>query len=336
MYAKHSRLLGRCHRGFTLVELLVVIAIIAILVALLLPAVQAAREAARRTQCTNNLKQLGLSVLNFENHESRLPVGNMGWHHPTGQPSNAWMGFTAFQQILPYIEQQAVYDQIDWFNFPGCCPWAQMHDIQIPGYQCPSDDTKGRSLWFFWGPAYFARSNYVMSFGSDRYSPESRQPQNGSCRTKGACDHDNDGAFREGESRKLRSFVDGTSQTVMMSELVAGRCDSQPECGVFDLRGCWAEPFMGPSAYTHRLTPNSAAPDSSGYCPSTYINDPIQPCTAVSGSDQTWYVAARSLHPGGVNAVYVDGHVSFHDDGIDHFLWKALSTIAGEEVLSGQ
>ena len=88
--------------GFTLVELLVVITIIGILIALLLPAVQAAREAARRTQCTNNLKQLGLAILNFENTHRELPVGCFGKRRPNGP----WLGHTAFIQLLPFITDQ--------------------------------------------------------------------------------------------------------------------------------------------------------------------------------------------------------------------------------------
>ena len=124
----------------------------------------------------------------------------------------------------------------------------------------------------------------------------------------------------------------------MMSELIAGRVDDGPDVAkLFDNRGCWAESFMGPSAYTHRLTPNSSAPDDFGWCPDGYADDPDQPCIKPTGpSISYWFVAARSFHPGGVNAVYADGHVSFHSDSIDIFLWQALSTIAGGEPVSGQ
>jgi len=97
-------------KAFTLVELLVVIAIIAILVALLLPAVQAAREAARRIQCTNNLKQIGIALLNFENHRAIFPKGNMGWN----ESRTSWLGHTAFLQILPFLEETNLHDFADY------------------------------------------------------------------------------------------------------------------------------------------------------------------------------------------------------------------------------
>jgi len=323
---------ARCQYGFTLVELLVVIAIIAILIALLLPAVQAAREAARRSQCTNHLKQLGIALHNFELHKGEFPTGNMGWE------GGAWLGHTAFQQLLPYIEQGQIEDQVDYDLFMGGGAWAQVADIEIATYQCPSDDTKGRKLWFYWGSSRFARSNYAMCFGSDTYSPDSRAVQDSTCQTKGMCNHNTDGAFRSDGARKHSSFLDGTAYTVMISELIAGRVDDGPNIAAqFDLRGCWAEPFMGPSAYTHRLTPNSSAPDEVGWCPGGYADDPNLPCIQPTGpSISYWYVGARSWHPGGVNAVYADGHVEFHSDSIDFFLWQALSTFASGEITNAQ
>ena len=129
---------------------------------------------------------------------------------------------------------------VDYNLILGGGAWAQVSDAQIPLYKCPSDDTRGRALSFYWAGTFFARSNYVMGFGSDSYSPDPKFVQNSDCQTPGACDHDTDGAFRVGEARKQSSFLDGTAYMVMMSELIAGRCDSQPDCGEFDLRGCWA------------------------------------------------------------------------------------------------
>ena len=97
-------------------------------------------------------------------------------------------------------------------------------------------------------------------------------------------------------------------------------------------------PFGESHAYTHHLTPNSSAPDDFTYCPNpTGYDEPMIPCVRTFGLNiSVAYVAARSFHPGGVNAVYADGHVSFHSDSIDLHLWQALSTIAGGEVASGQ
>ena len=324
--------------GFTLVELLVVVAIIGILVALLLPAVQAAREAARRIQCANNLKQLGIALANFETTKGEYPIGNWGWE------GNHWLGHTGFQQLFPFIEQSAMHEEVDYDLFFGGGAWGQTADKQVPVYQCPSDNTAGRAMFFFWHDArygtdvYFSRSNYAMCFGSKTLSPDlAHSFQNQVCRTPGRCNHNTDGAFREGEGRKVRDFTDGTSNTVMISELIAGRCDEFSKCHEIDLRGLWAEPFMGPSAYTHRLTPNSSAPDDFGWCPDGYGDHPFMPCIRPTGPHVGhWFVAARSFHTGGVNVVYADGHVSFHSDSIDLFLWQALSTFNSGDPVSGQ
>ena len=312
--------------AFTLVELLVVIAIIAILIALLLPAVQSAREAARRIQCANHQKQLGIAVHNFENSRGELPPGT------TGYVDGVWNGVTAWVQLLPYLEQETVEELAtiqpdDWWNSAG--PY---WEYEIPTYFCPSDDAKGRRI----DNLNQTHSNYVLCYGSDVESLEGFQPQQ--CGPP-ECDHATDGAFRAQEGRKMSSFLDGTAYTVIMSELIAGKCDVLGgNCSPWDLRGVWMDPFMGSHAYTHRLTPNSSERDDFTYCPNASGYDhPDIPCHRTHDSpttNQLSYVAARSYHPGGVNTVYGDGHVIFHSESIDLFVWRALSTIATGEPIS--
>jgi len=316
-------------RGFTLVELLVVIAIIGVLVALLLPAVQAAREAARRMSCSNNLKQVGLAILNFENTNGELPAGNMG----KDKSGKVWLGHTAFVQIMPFLEAGTTFDQFD-LNFR----WTHSRNVaflgnQIAAYQCPSDNAAGRSV------ARYARSNYSVCFG-----PVEIYPDVGGISAESASlslsdsEMDNPpltrGAFRLNVGRGLREFEDGTSSTVMASEIITGASDVS-EGGAYDLRGVWGFPFPA-TIYLHRVTPNSSVPDNlrGAFCTPTSQNSFVNPCVNVGAPDhQLEHVAARSLHPGGVTVVFADGHVQFYADEVDRSVWQAISTIAGNELI---
>ena len=321
-------------RAFTLVELLVVIAIIAILVALLLPAVQAAREAARRIQCANNLKQIGLALLNFEQHNEQFPAGNMGWN----KENNHWLAHTAQFMILPFLEQAAMESELV-INRRWIDPSNQdVVRVSIPTYCCPSDNTKGRIMKFSHRYGYttqHARGNYNMCFGKLVTWPcNAAHPQ---VRRAPRPDHDleNGGPFRLELGRKLRDFQDGLSQTVIFGEVRTGLGDEwrPPRFPHADLRGIWTWPMQGAS-YLHKNTPNSSVPDCMG-CGDPALRDTIAPCVSGCG-ECDGHSAARSYHPGGVNSLVGDGSVSFYDDGIDLAVWEALSTIRGEEVVPNQ
>ena len=320
-------------RGFTLVELLVVIAIIGILIALLLPAVQAAREAARRTQCTNNLKQIGLAILNFENQYRALPAG--ATHKDHGRDAE----YTMFLLIQPFLEQGNVHDRYNFYVNSRIYSNREVIRAQIPGYLCPSDDAKGRA----WVVPYlnnrtFARSNYVACFGT---AMQLANPADAFLLSSPSFDldgkyADTDGTFRiQGKrtGRKLAEITDGTSHTIMVSELLAGKVDVSGGSNDVDLRGLWALTWMGMSEYTHFHTPNTSAGDAIEHC----VPEIDMPCNLQARADQlmTGDAAARSQHPGGVMALSGDGHVRFYSDTIDLFVWRALATYAGPSTEVG-
>jgi prepilin-type processing-associated H-X9-DG protein/prepilin-type N-terminal cleavage/methylation domain-containing protein len=297
--------------GFTLVELLVVIAIIGILIALLLPAVQAAREAARRMQCSSNLKQVGLAILNYENTYSMLPQG-------TSCTANC-KGHSALTALLPYVEQGELYELYDYDLRIYSAVNYRVTKNHIPAFMCASDNAAGRIM-----NTNFARSNLVVCFGSKKAGVSST-------------DWTTDGAFQNDLCKKLGDFTDGTSHTAVASEVLAGRDDNYSDDHNFDVRGVWSEgTSMGTCAYTHLHTPNSSVGDALFLMPGqrNCVPEDDMPCSDSAGNTYyNEYASARSRHPGGVNVTFADGHVSFYSDEIDLRLWQALSTIAvGETV----
>lgn len=192
-------------RGFTLIELLVVIAIIAILIALLLPAVQQAREAARRTQCKNNLKQLALALHNYHSAHSAFP----------NQAGDSLYGYSALAQILPYIDQGNLHSEFD-FSQPlqVGLPWAPavnpvMADIvrrPLPALLCPSES--GDPIYLDGSGNQWAGSNYLVNGGSGR--------------GVNYCSRVNDGLFWRGSKSKMRDLTDGSSNTAFMGETLFG------------------------------------------------------------------------------------------------------------------
>ncbi len=321
--------------GFTLVELLVVIAIIGILVAMLLPAVQAAREAARRMQCTNNLKQLGLAMLNYHDANLMLPLGQYGHNNffRDGQPAPAGNdGHCAQVMILQYHEQVNLFENYDFGIGQNAQPNILTTAAQIPMYQCPSDDSQGRTVL-----GTYSRSNVVVCFGTDTMATRA-----GGALYAPSVDLTTDGAFQVGggphrESvRRLRHFKDGTSKTVLASEVISGKIDT-PVGSKWDGRGLWTWSGMGACQYTHRNTPNSSVGDAMWNNPGSdesCTDMPDMPCDNTHGTQHDeFHAAARSRHPGGVNVVFADGHVMFVRNAIDLVIWQRLAAIAdGQEI----
>ena len=316
---KPAALEARRGRGFTLVELLVVIAIIAMLVTLLLPAVQAAREAARRIQCTNNLKQLSLGMLNYESALQGFPSGAVSWTAAeyAGKGPGSWYDDHGwYSQIGSFIEQQAWYDMIDFEVSFSHVVNNQARKTKIESFACPSDMGLVENEWQ--SPTWARiRANYVVNFGNTTYG----QIPKGGVEFRGA-------PFVPLKKNALRKVVDGLSQTLMMSEVKV-----VPPNGPG-----WGGPLsdfstaLGGQTFQGWLPPNSPVPDEIARLVLTadiYESNKI-PRPIVAGHSYAQVITARSHHTGGVNASRCDGSVMFAGDDTDVHVWRALSSARGE------
>ncbi len=323
--------------AFTLVELLVVIAIIGVLVALLLPAVQAAREAARRSQCLNNLKQTSLAVLNYESARGTFPNGAYGCCWGT------WI-----IEILPYLEggnQSSQYvGKGEWEGF-GSGNWyfggnnLPVTRQYISAMTCPSDEQQGGTTAT--GHTAVSRHNLVVNFGNTGQIGTSHivgtnlpveeygQQTNGNPNRFGGAPFYLSGWEDTFDPIfvKMSELTDGTSNTLMLSEVI--------QAGGTDNRGMtW---WGWGSGFFTQLSPNSNLPDIMQY--TTYCDDSIPdnpPCTDPHTPSSPMTNAARSRHPGGVQVAYCDGSGSFVSDDIALDTWRALSTSQGGEIIEAR
>jgi prepilin-type N-terminal cleavage/methylation domain-containing protein len=314
-------------RAFTLVELLVVIAIIGILIALLLPAVQAAREAARRAQCMNNFKQIGLALHNYETFHNVFPPAAINIVHVDGANRATWPIF-----LLPFVEEGAIYSKFR-FDIPlGVANAIWTNPINSLGpnavtaktvslMRCPSDGQGGLLHAHPAGFGSYARGNYAAFVGNldslAAFPPF--QPTH----------------KRHALSRLLSTEValvrDGLSRTMVFSEILTGFDDPK------DIRGVFWYDHPGTSQIFTQYTPNAAAADTFNgqWCINNPgLNQPAQnlPCLS-TGTNNT--AAARSRHPGGVLVGMLDGSVHFAGEDIDLVAWQAMGSIAGGEVETG-
>ncbi|WP_435009385.1 DUF1559 domain-containing protein [Tundrisphaera lichenicola] len=337
-------------RGFTLIELLVVIAIIAVLIALLLPAVQAAREAARRSQCINNLKQIGIGLHNYHTAVNSFPLGaSLG---PTS-PGNIqdWAGWSAQGMLLGYMEQTAIYNAA---NFSWAPEWSgniafainsTSTQTIINSFLCPSDGNAGKAGFF---------NSYAASQGTTTWG----YPGGDTNKRKST------GTFAYQNSYSIAEMTDGTSNTIAYSEFVVNNpLDKTPgrstQAGGLqaanrldvnaaglallqsDIAACttafqtggqrgngpgttWATGAMGYTMFNTVIPPNGGGQIKwsacrNGCCPQAQHAD---------------YVLATSRHSGGVNTLMADGSVKFIKNTISYPTWWALGTRAGEEVIS--
>ena len=352
---KFRRLRGNdnsANRGFTLVELLVVIAIIGILVALLLPAIQAAREAARRVQCQNNLHNLALAVLNYENQKKALPQSIDAPATGDGKRIASVQGggtrLSWIVRILPFIEQAQLFDQFDMkANIATQSNQETVADAsrgpqsaQIDMLLCPSDQARNQ---------YFLPTPFLgvgtRAFGKGNYAAYVA-PEHVECvpLARGALIH---------EPQPLGRIEDGTSNTLMIGE-VRTRNDDK------DLRGSWALAWPGASLLAldmhgagaltricqltsppdyqpnpvykdYVLTPNSQGilADDLFVCDSatTAVNSRLDKMPCVNTNPNQMIAAARSQHPGGVNNAHIDGSVRWIGDDIEPVLYGTLACV---------
>ncbi|MBX3433664.1 MAG: DUF1559 domain-containing protein [Pirellulales bacterium] len=306
--------------AFTLVELLVVIAIIGVLVALLLPAVQAAREAARRAQCVNQLKQWGLAMQMHHDAMKSLPLGAQGG---AGTQRQTWV-----MHLWPYIEQTALSSRNDLKANSFYDPPVTIHGTSdglggqsVPLYYCPSDAGIGQDQTL--GTYQRRRGNYVVNWGVVLYGIVIRED-----RFAGLAPFSQvDGRPTMPRKTKFSEIVDGASNTLMMSETLRAWTAED-----LDWRGDFLNDEGGFRFQTIN-TPNSSVADqiTQGWYVET--NDPLMPATASSGSyGQNQQAAARSRHVGGVNVLRCDGSVEFAVNDVSLLVWQALGTMNGGEV----
>lgn len=315
---KQPRYRGR--RGFTLIELLVVIAIIAILIALLLPAVQQAREAARRSTCKNNLKQIGLALHNYHDTHSRFPPGGIGWSFTAGQGDNPQLNSMGpLVMILPFMDMANIYNQFDFsLSYANPANVALAENV-IPAYLCPSyagetvnsehgyrgwnSNTK-KAITNYLGVAGYATTGSRVGVTSGTSLPSAQR-----------------GIFWPNSNTRMRDITDGSSNTFIYGEF---RPSIMSDVG-------WGS---NGSCYDNRCSPwvRGITLEGSGAVKvMRYGPNQVFPKTAYA-SDWT-VLPFSSQHVGGVHMLNTDGSVVFVSENVDINVWRYRGSVSDGQVI---
>jgi prepilin-type N-terminal cleavage/methylation domain-containing protein/prepilin-type processing-associated H-X9-DG protein len=339
---------SRCPRGFTLIELLMVIAIIGILIGLLLPAINAAREAGRRMQCANNLKQIGLALLNYEGNNGAFPSAfKLLPHADAAAPSGTGTyGASAFVLILPFMEYGSVFRQIDIgkaaLNPANMPPNNAAYSSALPTFLCPSSPGKPTVDYSAEQGNSFGNFGITVScppgliFGRTDYAPDAGMQADlpGISINAGASiiAEPPDGPVR------IAQITDGTSHTFMLEEDAGrpgwygsqgaatvpgytGASGTAPQGG-----GAWADPL-------NYIATNGSDPSGSGIAAGGgFMGIPAAPWTCANGCSNDSEIFA--FHPGGSNVLFGDGAVQFVINGLTMSQMQALLSRAGGEIIN--